>query len=114
MVKQTSVGSQLCCEGCGKPQPSWKQVCSLHGRDLPACPDCLALPCGCPEQNLGRHCPACHGEPVGKDPAAVALGRRGGLKGGVARAKSLSAARRAAISRKAARARWDRVADAKR
>lgn len=30
----------------------------------------------------------------GKDPAAVALGRKGGLKGGKARAESLSAARR--------------------
>jgi hypothetical protein len=38
----------------------------------------------------------------GKDPAAVALGRRGGLKGGKARAQKLSPARRAAIARKAA------------
>jgi hypothetical protein len=42
----------------------------------------------------------------GKDPAAVALGRRGGLKGGAARAKSLSANRRKEIARKAARTRW--------
>jgi hypothetical protein len=42
----------------------------------------------------------------GKDPAAVALGRRGGLKGGAARAKSLSAKRRKEIARKAARSRW--------
>lgn len=43
-----------------------------------------------------------------KDPAAVALGRRGGLKGGKARAESLSANERAAIAKKAAAARWKR------
>jgi hypothetical protein len=42
----------------------------------------------------------------GKDPAAVALGRKGGLKGGKARAKKLTAAQRTAISRKAAHVRW--------
>lgn len=41
-----------------------------------------------------------------KDPAAVALGRKGGLKGGKARAASLSAKRRSAIARKAATKRW--------
>lgn len=44
----------------------------------------------------------------GKDPAAVALGRKGGLKGGKARADKLSAKRRAAIAKKAAAARWKR------
>jgi len=42
----------------------------------------------------------------GKNPAAVALGRAGGLKGGPARAKKLSAARRKKIAKKAAKARW--------
>ena len=41
-----------------------------------------------------------------KNPAAVALGRLGGLKGGKARAKSLSSKRRAEIAKKAALARW--------
>lgn len=41
-----------------------------------------------------------------KNPAAVALGRLGGLKGGKARAKSLSKERRAEIAKKAARKRW--------
>lgn len=41
-----------------------------------------------------------------KDPAAVELGRRGGLKGGIARKKSLSEKRRKQIARKAAFARW--------
>lgn len=44
----------------------------------------------------------------GKDPAAVSLGRRGGLKGGKARAEKLSAKRRAEIARKAAATRWSR------
>jgi hypothetical protein len=43
---------------------------------------------------------------TGKDPAAVALGRRGGLKGGTARAKALSAKRRKEIAANAAKARW--------
>lgn len=42
----------------------------------------------------------------GKDPAAVALGRKGGLKGGKARAKKLSAEQRKEIAKKAAAARW--------
>lgn len=42
----------------------------------------------------------------GKNPAAVALGRLGGAKGGPARAKKLSAAKRAEIAKKAAKARW--------
>jgi hypothetical protein len=42
----------------------------------------------------------------GKNPAAVALGRKGGLKGGKARAASMTAKRRAEIAQKAATARW--------
>jgi hypothetical protein len=41
-----------------------------------------------------------------RDPAAVQLGRRGGLKGGRARAARLTPERRAEIAREAARARW--------
>lgn len=41
-----------------------------------------------------------------KNPAAVALGRLGGLKWGVARAKKLSAKKRSAIAKKAAQKRW--------
>jgi hypothetical protein len=44
-------------------------------------------------------------EEVAKNPAAVALGRLGGLKGGKARAESLSAAKRKAIAQRAAAAR---------
>lgn len=42
----------------------------------------------------------------GKDPAAVALGRKGGLKGGRARAAKLTAEERSAMARHAAQTRW--------
>ena len=42
----------------------------------------------------------------GKNPAAVLLGRLGGLKGGKARAVKLSAEKRKNIAIKAAKARW--------
>jgi len=45
-------------------------------------------------------------KPAKKNPAAVALGRLGGLKGGKARADSLTEAQRKAIASKAAQARW--------
>lgn len=49
-------------------------------------------------------------EPVdpdeGKDPAAVALGRKGGLKGGKARAAKMTPEERSEAARKAAVARW--------
>ena len=41
-----------------------------------------------------------------KNPAAVALGRLGGLKGGKARALKLSAKKRSQIAKKAAKTRW--------
>lgn len=44
----------------------------------------------------------------GKDPAAVALGRKGGLKGGKARAESMTAKRRSEIAKKAAAKRWNK------
>jgi hypothetical protein len=42
----------------------------------------------------------------GKDPAAVALGRKGGLRGGKARAESMTPERRKEIAEAAAKARW--------
>lgn len=42
----------------------------------------------------------------GKNPAAVALGRLGGAKGGKARAAKLSPEQRSEIAKKAAAARW--------
>ena len=41
-----------------------------------------------------------------KNPAAVALGKLGGLKGGKARAESLTAKQRSEIAKKAAAKRW--------
>jgi len=48
---------------------------------------------------------------AGKNPAAVALGRLGGAKGGAARAAKLTATRRSEIAKKAAEARWGRTTD---
>jgi len=44
----------------------------------------------------------------GKNPAAVALGRLGGKKGGPARAKKLTKEQRSEIAKKAATARWSK------
>jgi hypothetical protein len=60
------------------------------------------------EQAIGEHM---DGTPLEdpnarKNPAAVALGKLGGTKGGKARAAKLSPRKRKAIARKAAKARW--------
>jgi len=44
----------------------------------------------------------------GKNPAAVALGKLGGLKGGKARAAKMTKAQRSASAKKAVSARWAR------
>ncbi len=63
------------------------------------------------DEATGEHTP----EPVsdGKDPAAVELGRKGGLKGGKARAAKLSPERRREIARQAAAVRWEDQARSK-
>ena len=43
---------------------------------------------------------------LGHEPAAAVLGRLGGLKGGIARARELSPERRSEIARQAVEARW--------
>ena len=67
-------------------------------------------------------CPWCHAptrtvrtvpllerrRPMGLRAHAAALGRRGGLKGGPARAAALTGSRRREIAQMAARARWSR------
>ena len=50
----------------------------------------------------------------GKNPAAVVLGRKGGLKGGKARMESMTAEQRRELGRKAAKARWKRPGPASR
>lgn len=52
-----------------------------------------------------------HAVSEGKNPAAVALGRLGGLKGGKARAQRLTAKQRKEIARHAAVARWSSERD---
>ena len=44
-----------------------------------------------------------------KNPAAVALGRLGGIKGGKARADNLTAKQRSEIASKAAKKRWEQT-----
>ena len=57
-------------------------------------------------QNALRVVEEAIGSSLGKNPAAVALGRQGGLKGGNARAKAMTPEQRKAIAQKAAKARW--------
>lgn len=45
----------------------------------------------------------------GKLQAAVVLGKRGGKKGGPARAKALAPSKRSAIAKQGAKARWAKV-----
>ena len=57
---------------------------------------------------LPERCGNAYNPPVAKakNPHAVALGRKGGLKGGKARFAAMTAEERHALARKAARARW--------
>ena len=57
-------------------------------------------------QNALRVVEEAIGSSLGKNPAAVALGRQGGLKGGKARAKAMTSEQRKAVAQKAAQARW--------
>ena len=57
------------------------------------------------QQSTGQAAPVPPASPA-KNPAAVALGRLGGLKGGKARAASLTAKKRSEIAAKAAKSRW--------
>jgi hypothetical protein len=57
------------------------------------------------QQSTGQSAPL-PPPPPAKNPAAVALGRLGGLKGGKARAASLTAKQRQEIAQKAAKSRW--------
>jgi hypothetical protein len=56
---------------------------------------------------IGQEATGQRPKPTAPQPSTMAeRGARGGRKGGKARAKALSADRRAAIARKAAKARW--------
>ena len=56
----------------------------------------------------GVHAPVSAKPEKEKNPAAVALGRLGGLKGGPARAKALTEKQRKEIGKKAAATRWEK------
>jgi hypothetical protein len=60
-------------------------------------------------QNALRVVEEAIGQPLAKNPAAVALGRRGGLKGGPARAAKLTQEQRTAIAQNAAKERWKKT-----
>jgi hypothetical protein len=69
----------------------------------------VALSTGQPVPNLTGKADVLklNSEPLSdKNPAAVILGRLGGLKGGKARAQALSKKKRAEIAKRAAAARW--------
>jgi hypothetical protein len=89
------------------------RVCEWQGERLEAA-----------EAQTDTDCPWCHApsrvvrsvalvdrrRPLGLSAHAAALGRKGGLKGGRARAAALPAHRRRQIAQLAARARWSRRA----
>ena len=98
----SSDGSQVVLRGCTICE--WEAQLVESGKDNePLCPWCY----GPTERRsvLGLVVPE-HFRPGEKNPYAASLGRLGGLKGGRARAASLTAKRRREIAAKAARARW--------
>lgn len=84
-----------------KKSPNDKRGGDRHGMN----PDVNQIAFNVVQQAIGE-APKVLPEPLKKNPAAVSLGRLGGLKGGKARAEKLSAAKRKAIAKKAAEARW--------
>ena len=68
--------------------------------------DTNVLASGIVEQATGE--PSPKPEDSTKNPAAVALGRLGGLKGGKARASKLTPEQRKEIAKRAAQARWSK------
>ena len=61
------------------------------------------------EQAIGEHMDGTPLEKPTKNPAAVALGKLGGAKGGAARAAKLTPEQRVDIARTAAAARWKKT-----
>jgi hypothetical protein len=66
----------------------------------------LCTRCRAPSERIAVHDRRV--EPAVRNPHAAALGRLGGLRGGVARAAALTPRRRREIARAAARARWNK------
>jgi hypothetical protein len=84
-----------------KKSPDDKRGGDRHGSR----PDANQIAFSVVQQAIGEAPKVLPEEPK-KNPAAVTLGRLGGLKGGKARAESLTPAKRKAIAKKAAQARW--------
>jgi hypothetical protein len=85
------------------------RVCEWQGERIePANADSDCPWCHAPTRRLRAVALAERRRPIGLSVHAAALGRRGGLKGGRARAAALPAARRRQIAQTAARARWSR------
>jgi hypothetical protein len=92
-----------------RPDPDQPQP-RIVNRRCPVCEWEGIVVVGTPNE---EDCPQCHAPttvlppaPGTKNPHAAALGRLGGVLGGKARAKALSAKRRKEIARNAALARW--------
>ena len=69
-------------------------------------PDFISIARRTVEQAIGEHMDGSPLEQARKVSAAMSRGRLGGLKGGQARAKKLTAKRRKQIASKAAKSRW--------
>jgi hypothetical protein len=72
----------------------------------PKKPDLNQIAARIVSQSTGQPVPS--EKPPEKNPAAVALGRLGGLKGGPARLAALTKAQRRAIAQEGAKARWSK------
>ena len=79
----------------------WEGPVILKAGEDPDCPWCHA-----PTESSDAPVVLADAATVRKNPHAAALGRLGGLKGGRARAKALTAIQRKRIASRAARARW--------
>jgi hypothetical protein len=87
------------------------RVCEWQGERIePADGDTGCPWCHAPTRSVRTVPLAERRRPIGLSAHAAALGRRGGLKGGPARAAALSGSRRREIAQRAARARWARQA----
>jgi len=97
---QPSVVTRRC------PVCEWEGIVVVGSSDEEDCPQCHA-PTAIPSADAAP-ADAAAPEPAHrtKNPHAAALGRLGGVRGGKARAESLTAKRRKEIARNAALARW--------
>lgn len=80
--------------------------CYLYGMNHPKRPSDVNVMASQIVNEATQEKPASIDPTKEKNPAAVALGRLGGLKGGRARAEKLSAKRRREIAQNAAKSRW--------